>query len=362
MPDMAQTFIWTARDEYERLLTTQEYKDQGRNRQLARMAILNCLRELPNRARWSYFQRRWTFRSVASQTGTVEYDHTGGSSERLVTLTDMTIPTDGTGIYYRLIVGDTHYDVDRVVSSTTFTLRVNNNPGSDVTAGTAGTLYRPVYHLPVGCRKLGQVFDCENQWSLITLSDDEYHMQSIAPFDTPGTPERIYLTSGDLMSALTIALIPPPDEARTYDVMYEAGAQSVGTWKYATGTFTTTGTTSVTLAGGAATNANMVGAIIRFSDNNSEPTSPVGNIDGVDNPFVYERTIVSVPSSTVLTVDSAVAALTAKKYVISDPIDIETGAMLLAFQKMCDAEFAQLLRRPDADAKQAMAEIGRAHV
>lgn len=353
---MADTFIWTARDEYERLLATQEYKDQGRSRQLARMAILNSLRNLPNRARWSYYQRRYTLRTVASQTGTVTYDHTGGSSERLATIASMTIPTDGTGVFYRISIGNVHYDVDRVLSSTTFTLRENNNPGSDVAAGTAATLYRGRYPLPVGLRRIGQVIDCENQWPLIDLSDNEAQMQAISPFDTPGTPERFYLSSGELLSSLCIDFIPAPNQDRTYDVLYEAGAQQVNTWKYSTGTATTNGSTTVTLGGSGVTNARMVGSIIRFSaDGTTEPTSLVGNLAGDDNLFVYERAILEVPTGTTLTVDTATAALSAVKYVISDPIDIEPGAMLLAFQAMCDAEYARLLMRKDVAEREAWA-------
>ena len=65
-------------------------------------------------------------------TGAVVYDHTGGASERLLTLS-------GSGAAYpswagsaKVRIGSTTYDVDSRLSDTTLTLSSSSNPGTDV--------------------------------------------------------------------------------------------------------------------------------------------------------------------------------------------------------------------------------------
>lgn len=339
--------VYTAQDEIERLLVTQELTSAGRQRQLARTAILNSLRELPNRNRWTYYDRRYTLRTVASQTGTLTYDHTGGASERLLTLATATLPTDGTGEFYRVIIAEVHYDIERVLTSSTAILHANNNPGADVTAGTACTVYRAFYPFPVNFRKLAHVWDTDQDREMVMVASDELHSQSISYFATPGTPEFYTIGSrGNVLSSLGLIFSPPPSAARSFDILYEAGPQPISTWKYANGKVGTS-TVTATLSDGGETNAKMVGSVIRFTDSASvEPTGLAGGMEG-DNPFTEQRVIVAVPSSSTLTLHASMDTLTAKKYTISDPIDIEPGAMLLAFQKMCDAEYAALLRVKD---------------
>lgn len=341
---LADQFVWTAQDEYERLLVTQELTNVGRQRQLARTAILNVLREMPNRARWSYYDRRYTLRTVASQTGTCTYDHTGGASERLITLASATLPTDGTGEFYRVVIDEVHYGIQRVLTSTTAMLDVNNNPGADVAALTECKVYRAYYPFPVGFRKLAHVWDTDQEREMIVLAEDELHGQSISIFSDPGTPEYVAIVNhGEVLSSLALVFSPPPDAARTFDILYEAAPQAISTWLYESGKVTTS-TVTATLSDGGVTNANMVGSVIRFSGNVAKaPTSLVGGMDGTDNPFVAQRLVIAVPSSATLTMHASVDTYTAHKYTISDPIDIENGAMLLAFQKLCDAEYAGLL-------------------
>jgi hypothetical protein len=131
--------------------------------------------------------------------------------------------------------------------------------------------------------------------------------------------------------------------------MYEAAPQPIWTWKYSDGKVSTSSVTA-TLSDGGTANANMVGAIMRLTTSIAqEPTSMVGAMDGKDNPFSQQRLIVEYTSSSVLKLDSSVDTLTTVKYTISDPIDIEPGAMLAAFQKMCDYEYASLLKVTDKE-------------
>lgn len=341
-------FVWTAQDELERLLATQELTNSGRQRQLARMAILNVLRDMPNRTRWAYYNRQYTLRTTADQAGTVTYDHTGGSSERLLTLATATLPTDGTGEYYTVLIGEVAYDIERVLTSSTCQLTELNNPGEDVASGTACTVYRAYYPLPTNFRKLAHVWDIVSEKELRQVPMDQWQAGMISVLGTVGEPDFVSVVNfGELTGSLALMFAAPPDSARSYSVAYEAGPASISTWKYSNGKASTSSAT-VTLSDGGVTATNMVGAIMRFTSSTThEPTSLVGGLDGTDNPFMYQRQIIARPSSSTLTLNATIDTLTAVKYTISDPIDIEPGAMLLAFQKLCDAEYAALLKTKD---------------
>lgn len=89
---------------------------------------------------------------TAYSTGTILYDHSGGASERLVTITGGTLPgwvnTD-----CAITIGGVRYPIASVLSTTTLTLGASsnnftNNPGADVGPGAAYTVsgYPTVTH------------------------------------------------------------------------------------------------------------------------------------------------------------------------------------------------------------------------
>ena len=81
----------------------------------------------------------------------------------------------------------------------------------------------------------------------------------------------------------------------------------------------------------------MAGSIVRLSSTTADdPTGLVGA-----KPFAMERTIMSVESATTLTVDSTFTdTLSGVKYLISDPVDVDEGAMLTAFLRCCEKQVA----------------------
>ena len=90
----------------------------------------------------------------------------------------------------------------------------------------------------------------------------------------------------------------------------------------------------------------MEGSVIRLSnDATNLPTDLAGS-----NPSGVERTIKLWTSATQLTVDESISsAFSAVKYQISDPIDIEDGAMLEAYFRCCEKHVAIMRRLKDAD-------------
>lgn len=140
---------------------------------------------------------------------------------------------------------------------------------------------------------------------------------------------------------MALRMYPPPDAVYRYEYLYRRQPRQLLTPQYNTGTVTTSGT-AVTGVGTAWT-SNMVGSVIRFSSSTTAPTGITGT-----NPPTAERIITARGSTTTLTIDSALSSeLAAVKYEISDPIDIEQGAMYSFFLRKCEYELGCLLNKSD---------------
>ena len=356
---MADTTIWTLRDVIEYLIDQLDVPLTGRNQRLARAAVLTAYRDLPNRYRWSAFQRRRLLITTDDySTGTVTYDHTGGTYERELTLAGGTWPTDAAE--GRVIISSVAYVIATRESDTVVTMEQNSNPGADVAAGTSYQWYRSTYALPVDFRKMLMLADVTNSRQIPMIGVDQLHVGSALMFDTPDTPTHACVRSaGDYYNSISLEFLPPPNAAIKYDYMYESAPRDLLIESYSTGTVSiTAGETDVT---GTDTvfPTDCVGSIIRFSSSAATaPTSIVGSPSstvaaGVDNRFTAQRVITARASDTAVTVDSTVSStLSGVKYVISDPIDLNVSSMFTALLRSAEAEFARLTSHKMAKDKQ----------
>lgn len=318
---------------------------------LARIAIDNVYRDLPYRRRWRYYERRATFETVASySTGTIAFDYTGGSSERLVTLTTGTFPSWAK--FGRIIIDDVHYRIATNPSSTTLTLYEEDNPGEDVASGTTYTLYRNEYALPTDFRRIIRLYDTEDEQEIPLVDFADAQRMLIGVDDTPDTPRFAYVrNTGDYMGVWSVEFSPPPSAARTYDISYEAKPRDILTASYTTGTVSTSGTTATFSASGLPTSV-LPGAVVRFSSDATAVTNKFGS-----NPFIEQRVLVAKTSATVWTLDQALTTdATSDAYSVSDPIDVHPGAMTTAFLRMIEAECAKLLNMKDYGERFAVAQ------
>lgn len=344
---MADTTLWTFQDLVEQLCDGFDVEITERNRRLAREAVLTAYRDVPSRKRWTYYDRRITLQTEAQYaTGTVTYDHTGGTYERQLTLVGGTWPTNaGLG---RIILATIHYPIDERKSDTVVTLRPDYNPGADVAAGTAYTWYRSLYPLPVNFRRLAHMYDLDQERELRMTTDDVVHAGSLRYYQTPDTPwQGTIRNDGEYYNSLAVEFSPPPSTARTYDLMYEAAPRDLKIERYTTGTVTVTaGSSAVALTTGTWP-VDCVGSILRLSASATAPTSVIGTRTvegtGVDNRYFAQRVVVSRTSGSVVVMDAAASSdttLTAVGYALSDPVDLEHFAMFTAFRKAAEAEFA----------------------
>jgi hypothetical protein len=345
---MAEELLWTFDDVVNQLTDQWGVDLTGRNRRLARQAILHAYRELPQPHRWTYYDRRALLYTEATySTGSVVYDHTGGTNERQLTLTGGTWPVSAAR--GRVVLGSVHFNIDSRISDTVVTLDPSSNPGQDV--GASGyQWYRNVYPLPVNFRKLGRIWDIENENEIAIVTTDHNHATSINFYDTPDTPwQAVIRNVGEFYSGTSIEFGPPPASRRAYDYTYESRPRDLNIQKYSTGTLTmSSGASTFTISGGTLP-VTCVGSILRLTTGAVEPTSVIGRKDTtggmVDNPFLEQRVIVERTNDTSGVVDDVVLnSYTGKKYTISDPIDLDISAMFNAFYRLAEAEFARLTR------------------
>lgn len=287
-------------------------------------AILDAYREMPGLHAWTYFvQIGRIFLQTSYSTGTVEFDFTGGTYERQLTLTDGVWPTWASRGAVR-INGITSY-VDQRVSDTVLTLSSMTNPGADVEAGTAYEIMQDSYQLPidftVGDRGLPE--NCWGGMDHVTpanwLASQRYHTAT-------GTP-RIYTFTADPKAAgrLALRVAPAPPAFGTLDFIYNRRCRDIKIWEQTKGRATvTSGSSTITLSQGGLFAAAHVGSVIRLSDGAVKPPT---DFDGAD-PYVVERTILQRISSTQCMVDDAVdTAYSSVAYRISDPVDVEPTGM-----------------------------------
>jgi len=359
---MATTPLYTFQDACEHLWSVFNpavKAPTGRELRLAKAAVLNGYRRVSNDHRWNYYKRRLQLVTEASySTGTVVYDNTGGASERLVTLTGGTFPSNTAR--GNIKISNVHYPVETRESDTTLTLGVNGNPGADVSS-TTYEWYRDAYPLPVNFLRIDKLMDVVNLFPLVYVSPEE-QLEYTRNFSaqTISIPEWYTIrNTGDYIGSLSVVFGRAPNAVRNYDAIYEMSPRELRTYKEASGTFAcTAGTTAVTGSSTAFT-SRMVGSVFRASASSTAPTGVMGDVDGTLNPFDSQRIVSAVASATALTLDSALSESTTyagDAYIISDPLDIEINSMLTYFQRLLEAEYAKLAKRIDWRERDSLAK------
>jgi len=305
-----------------------------------RRAVESAYRDIANTRRWNYFIGRGRLSTVAYySTGTITYTN----STRAITLDSGTFPS--WAAFGTFQASGVEYPVASRDSDTQITLSVNNNPGADIAAGTSYRLWRDTYPLPVDFLEIGTIKDSSRNITLEYMEPNDFVAMRL--YNTMPTLPRYYTITSDphYVGTMAIRLYLPPDAVYQYDYMYHRRPRPLLTPSYTTGTITSSGTT-VTGASTVFTSA-MIGCVIRQGTATAVPTGTDGS-----NPFVNQRIITSYTSATGIGVDQAFDSdiSSAAKYEISDPIDIESGAMYSAFLRKCEMELGTIQRRADVPA------------
>ena len=340
------TDLPTYRDILDYLVDYQRGNPSAYVQRNARRAVVEGLRVLTNAHQWTYFTQVGRVNTVAPYTtGTVVYDHSGGAYERVLTLTDGTWPTWAP--YGEVVINGVHYSVDEYRSATELQLSIYQNPGEDITDATQYGLYRNTYTLPVDCATIDQVFP-SNSTQKIDFAHPRTWLQAQIYNDSAANTPTIYTITGDpdFQGQLAIRFFPSPDSAYPMDFIYQRRPRSNNVEGIFEGTVTIESGNSTVAGGGTSWDDSLVGSLLRFSKNAQD--LPTG-LDGA-NPYKMERMIMEVVDSETIVIDQPSAwDLPAVKYMISDPIDIEPGAMQTVYLRCCESQLGKIARFPDRD-------------
>jgi hypothetical protein len=357
MPLIQQgTDIWTYKDAVEYVLDTHEVGRTGLNERRARWAVRKAYNDLATKYDWSYFYRQRLLQTSASySTGTVDFDYTGGTNELQLTLASGTWPT--WAAFGRVIISNVHYEVDRRISDSVLTLRSDSNPGEDVASGATYEIYRSAYPLPTDFWKLNRVWDTTDSRALTHVDSVAHHDALNIFYDTPDTPWQFTIrNTREYYGGLSIVLGPPPGDARTYDILYQAFPRPLNIDEYNSGTVAVTASSAAITGSSTTFPTNCEGSVIRIGSGATSPTGLLGGLDGKDDPFAQQGVIKTYTSATALTAeDTFSTAASGAGFVISDPIDLEPGSMLTAFLHAAEAEFSRLAGREDWRGKTELA-------
>lgn len=318
-----------------------------------KQAILSAYRDLASHHKWTYYYSPGRVTTVAPQDdGTVAFDYTGGTYERMLTLTGSTWPD--WSVYGEVVISNVVYQVAEKKSSTVVTLAIQLNPGSDVAAGTAYTLYRDTYPMPLDFVSADILQATNILGGMHYVHPGQLLAYRAETFQTGQPRYYTFIGSPDHYGVHAIRLFPPPDAARRYDFLYTRRPRPIKVFEYRAGTVSVSSNSRTVTGTDTAWTSNHVGTILRLSaDATNAPTGVHGG-----NPFASERVVMSVESATSLTVDSVYTAnASGVKYTISDPLDIEYGTMLTLLQRGAELELS--MGRPTRNVEQARSNYNR---
>ena len=133
------------------------------------------------RHEWSFLSPTESFTINSQQsTGTIQYDHTGNAKgERAILLSSSTFTAETSGGWdysqSMIEIAGIDYQIDSRHDSTTLLLNANNNPGSDIAAGTSYKVHQGNYILP---NDFGRLVDeptfaqKDNAWYTLKMISD----------------------------------------------------------------------------------------------------------------------------------------------------------------------------------------------
>ncbi len=317
------------------------------NKDMIRRAIHAAYRDVAALRDWTFLLRNDRVHLIAAEgDATCAYDHTGGAHERLLTIADATFDED-TAQDMVIKIGDAVHHIEKYKTSTTVTLDATMNPGQDVDAETACTIYPLWYALPHDFVSFTGPAG-EDAWRFGQYISPKEMMALHRYRDTTGSIRRYTVMEvPDLLGTLGLFIEPPSDSSETCDFVFKRRPRSLrysghelvdfaGTIAVTAGAKTVTGTTTSFLA-------DHVGSILRISSSTTKPTGPEGS-----NPYVEERSIQTVDvDAQTLTVDANIVTnRNTVKYVISDPIDLGQPAWD-AFLRCCERHLANICKLED---------------
>jgi hypothetical protein len=312
---------------------------------LARRAVQGAVNAFWSQRQWSYFYKRLrVITNIPYSTGVdgslITYLVSAGAVPRQVTLIGGTWPSWAAN--GQLGLGQIPYQVSGVISPTALQLASNMAPNADITTPTSYVLSQPDYTLPADFGAMDELVNMGFARSLLYQTPGNFVAQQRV-YIGPANP-FMYTIQADprRYGALMLSFWPPPDQVYNMDASYRRQSRALTILGYSTGSVNTTNGSTIISGNGTIFTPKMVGCIIRFAQQSGQkiPTGPGGA-----SPFFLQRSVVGFTDSTHIAVDQDPQnTIPNCPYIISDPVDLEPGAMSNYFLREIEMQF-RIIRR-----------------
>jgi hypothetical protein len=282
-----------------------------------RMAIQDAVNDLPNVYNWKWYNRRIIVTASPAVSFTVDYDHTGGSSERLFTISSGTLPS---WLEYGFVsYNNQAFYVDRRLSNTTFTVREGSSPSADLD-DVSVTLVREAYPLPYTIRTINEVWSTASPRALSEKSINQLtgYQRIIGRF---GTAMQYSLTPSNVTKGkMDFILLPAQETADDFEINAIVYPRELRVYEERGSDGTATGTSVFTSASGNF-KSHMVGSVLRISPDGNLPASNY-HFDETRTEYESQWMITKVNSTTSIEVDGTLDTFSGRGYIVSDLVDI----------------------------------------
>lgn len=340
--------LFTWRDLITHLADWASIAPSGLSERRLRTATLEAVRVLCSRHEWKFLTEQYVLPLQALIDVEGYYDHTGGASERLFTITDATALPSEPGMW-NVVIDNVTYEIAGSSSSTTFNLTLRSNPNADVGTALAPEtvkLVRNTYPAPGDFVKASDPQATNRNRSLIYCSPMEYieMMGQRAQYGEPRywtvmPHERLY-------AQRAIRVFPYPSVLKLTSIFYRKLPRPLrvsGLASGESGTFTVDVGVDANRAtvSGITVSSKLLGCVFRYRTDTNTPENGDGRYPYEDQFIV---TSVDVGSSYLYLDRDLSASVTAKACVVSDPIDMPQY-MLPALFGECRYQYAKLAQK-----------------
>jgi hypothetical protein len=312
--------VFTLHDLSYRLGLRAGGRGSERDKELYARAIQDTMRALPSRHEWNYFKRQARFTTSPSVGMEVEYQHTGGAYERLLTITNAAaFPEDAQ--FGQIRVDNHTYRIANRISDTMATLQVD----FAMPPGFSGTVLweRPAYTFSRQIAKMHYLRNITANRPVMHLALSEFSQGDYTRWGRGVADRFTWQNRGNIFGAAEIILQPAPALAEVYEVSASVLAIIPKiTAVTGSGLACASGSTEVAVEGANFSN-KLIGSIIRISGDAQAP------INDRSEDFEFQAFVIGVSGPTSLTISTpAPDALSGRGYLISSPIEIEAQVML----------------------------------
>ena len=282
-------------------------------------AIQDAIRSLPSKADWTYYMRQARFTASPTQGMTIAYDHTGGTEERLVTITSGDAwPADAT--YGEIRVGENTYRVGRRLNDVQVTLEDDFSLRSDFVGDV--TWERRAYQFSRELTKVHYVKNLTVDRIVPYLPVSDF-MESVDTMWGQGSPDVFtWMNHGNTFGSPEFVLLPAPLRNDIYEVSATVSPlipkiNIVGgpDLVCASGSSTVTSDTNTFTS-------KLVGCVMRISGDGTPPI----DFDGEN--YDFQAFVTEVVDDSTLKLSESVPFSGERGYAMSSPIEVDAAVML----------------------------------